>query len=74
MNIENGRNMNGVGTLGSGVLAEVGTFDSREFWPGIRSSDGQNHRRSPGPPTPKVTIPFMGLQIAAHIHTREIEE
>jgi len=44
--------MNGVVTLGSGVLAIVGTSG----------------------PTPKVTIPFMGLQIMTYIHTSEIDE
>jgi len=60
--------------LGSGVLAKVGTSDSQKFQPNVGSTDGQNLRQPPGPLTPKLTIPFMGLQITTHIQTREIEE
>ena len=66
--------MNGEVILGSGVPAKVGTFDSWKFWPDVGSTDGQNLRRSLGPPMPKLTIPFMGLQITTHIQTWEIEE
>ena len=54
--------MNGVFTIGSGVLAVV------------RTSDGRNLRRPPGLLAHMVTIPFKGLQIVTHIHTRRIEE
>ena len=74
MSIEKRRNMNGEGILGSGVPAKVGTSDYREFWPDVGSIDGQNLRRPPGPPTPKLTTSFMGLQITTHTQTREIEE
>ena len=66
--------MNGEGILGSGVPAKVGTSDCREFRPDVESTAGQNLRRPPGPPTPKMTTSFMGLQITTHTQTREIEE
>ena len=66
--------MNGVVTIASGVLAVVRTFDSREFWPGVGSFDGRKLRWSPRLPTHMVIIPFMGLQIMTHIHTRRIKD